>query len=109
MAVLYVLVAVVTSSLLTFTIGTAYLDNRIQKNLESSRVIDARVDSAFQGLCGLLLISARPRPKPPVPAQLPTDSAYVKALAEYNRSLAKQQAEGLAALNAALDTYHCRR
>jgi hypothetical protein len=111
-AVLWVIAAVVISSLLTFTVGTAYLDRRIEQGIAESKIIDARVDTAFQGLCDILLFSLQPAPRPPIPEEsdLPDPtSPYGKKLAEYNRDLAKRQAEGRARVSAAVERYHGRR
>lgn len=111
-AAIYIVLAVTVSSFLTFAVGTAYMDARIQKGIRKSNVIDARVDDAFGGLCDILQISARPIPKPPTPdgQSIPDPTTkYGKALAEYNRQLAKRQAEGRAAVNAALKRYECGR
>lgn len=108
----YTLAVVIASSILTFVVGTAYLDSRIQKGVRESEIIDARVDEAFRGLCGILLGAATPAPKPPTPEDVNTpdpETPYGRALAEYNRKLVKRQADGLAAVNAAIEEYDCRR
>lgn len=111
-AFVWVVASTIISSILTFAVGTAYLDSRIERGIQRSRVIDARVDQAFSGLCNILIRAAQPAPKPPTPEDnnLPDPtSPYGRQLADYNRALAKRQAEGLAAVNAAIETYHCRR
>jgi hypothetical protein len=112
LAALYLVAAVVISSLLTFAVGTAYLDRRIEEGIAESKIIDARVDQAFRGLCDLLLRASLPAPKPPTPEDISVpdpESPYGRALAQYNRDLAQWQAEGRAAVRAAIQTYHCRR
>lgn len=110
-AALYIIASVIISVVLTFVVGTAYLDARIERGITESKVVDARVDKAFEGLCGILLYSSRPFPRPPSSGdKLPAPTTpYGKELEKYNKRLAARQAEGLALTKAAVDEYHCRR
>lgn len=110
-AVAYAVAACIISCILTFVVGTAYLDNRIEKGIQKSAVVDARVDQAFKGLCDILLISNEPFPKPPTSgASKPSPtSPFGKELAEYTRKVDERQAKALAAVKRAVERYRCAR
>lgn len=85
----------VVSAILVGVAGTTYLDVRINR--------------AFEGLCGILVVNTEPYPQPPQsPDVPPPTSEYGMALAKYNDEIAERQRQGLAALNSAVVKYNCR-
>ncbi len=111
LAAVWVAASVIISGTLLVVGGSIYLDNRINNNLRSSKIVDERVDAAFRGICEILNVSARPRPQPPkrdAPGVPGPQTPYGKELAKYNEEVAKIQAEGIAAIKAAQESYHCK-
>jgi hypothetical protein len=95
-ALAYGLAAVVISNTCMWVGGTVYFSSKI--------------DEAFTGLCDILVLSDEPLPHPPTggPAQPSPKTDYGRALAEYNKKVAERQQRGLAAINRAVERYHCK-
>jgi hypothetical protein len=94
-ALIYAAAVVVLSNTAMWVFGSVYFSTRI--------------DDAFDGLCGILVYSSEPFPRPPSNGTQPSPtSPYGKALAEYNKKVADRQQRGLEAVNRAVDKYHCK-
>ena len=91
----YSAASVVISLILSIGLGAWYFSSKL--------------DEAFGGLCDILVISTEPYPKPPQSPNVPPPTTeYGKALSKYNKEVEARQQRALAAVNRAVDKYHCR-